>query len=70
MAPVFASEAENPNDTINFNLIFGSISFGIGWGLAGLCTASFYPQIPLLNLKIPFYWGISCFIGIQFVAIV
>lgn len=70
MAPVFASETENPNDKINFNLIFGSICFGLGWGLAGLCTFAAYPQIPLVNLKITLYWGFSCFIGIKFVGLV
>lgn len=70
MAPVFASETENPNDNINFNLIFGSICFGLGWGLAGLCTPAAYTLIPLVNLKITIYWGFPCFIGIMFVALV
>lgn len=43
--PVFAEKMELPtNKNIDFKLIFGSVIFGIGWGLGGLCPG------PALNL--------------------
>jgi uncharacterized membrane protein YedE/YeeE len=46
-------------------LIVGSICFGVGWGLAGLCPAPVYTYLPLPNIKIPFYWFLSFVIGFR-----
>jgi uncharacterized membrane protein YedE/YeeE len=48
----------------------GSILFGLGWGLGGLCTASFYVLIPLANIKVQVYWGVSCLLGFSVVGII
>jgi hypothetical protein len=33
--------------------------------MGGLCPGPFYSLIPMNNLTVPFYWGISCFVGIK-----
>jgi len=71
VTPVFATEVEDPKESVSFGLIVGSILFGIGWAFSGLCTGPVYAMVPLTNLKIPFYWGLSCFVGMkigQFIA--
>lgn len=53
------------NNPIKFNLIIGSIIFGIGWGLGGLKPASVLLLMPLESIKIVFYWGLSALIGMK-----
>lgn len=37
-APIFSDEFQNPSSvTIDARLIIGSMMFGVGWGLVGLC---------------------------------
>ena len=50
---------------IDFKLIMGSILFGIGWGIAGICPA---PSFTLIGLGYyqAFYFIISMFIGVWF----
>lgn len=46
-------------------MIVGSAIFGVGWGLCGICPAPLLATIPVSNIKVAFYWGISCVIGIK-----
>lgn len=70
VTPVFADCIENPEEKVNFSLVFGSICFGVGWGLAGMCPGTMYAVIPLTSLKVPFYWGVPCILGIKLADII
>lgn len=45
--PVFSSELIQDNSPLKFNLFFGAILYGIGWGLGGLRPASVLLLMPL-----------------------
>ena len=47
----FTSFSISENKEIDKRLIFGSISFGAGWGLAGLCPGPAISSIALLNIS-------------------
>ena len=51
-------------------LLIGSICFGIGWGLSGLCPGPFLLLVPLKSLKVPFYWGLSLCAGVKIAELV
>ena len=56
------------NKNIDQRLVFGSILFGAGWGLGGLCPGPAISSLALLNFySISFV--ISMFIGFYFVKI-
>ena len=65
ITPVFATQVDNPKGKASIGLLVGSICFGVGWGLAGLCPGPFLLLVPLKSLKIPFYWGLSFVAGIK-----
>ena len=51
-APIFAKTFQVPIRTdITFQLILGSILFGIGWGLIGYCPAPAITAMASLSLK-------------------
>ena len=47
----FTSFSISENKEIDKRLIFGSILFGAGWGLAGLCPGPAISSIALLNIS-------------------
>ena len=50
--PIFsASFSISENKEIDKRLIIGSILFGVGWGLAGLCPGPAISSIALLNIS-------------------
>ena len=61
--PVFAEKFEYSNNkNINSKLIIGSVLFGAGWGLGGLCPGPAISSIALLNVySIAFV--LSMFVG-------
>ena len=61
--PIFSTSFSiSENKEIDKRLIFGSILFGAGWGLAGLCPGPAISSIALLNISsITFVF--SMFIG-------
>ena len=65
--PIFANEFNYSNNkNINKNLIFGSVLFGAGWGLAGLCPGPAISSLALLNIY-SIIFVVSMFIGFYFV---
>ena len=50
--PIFSTSFSiSENKEIDERLIFGSILFGAGWGLAGLCPGPAISSIALLNIS-------------------
>ena len=50
--PIFSTSFSiSENKEIDKRLIFGSILFGVGWGLAGLCPGPAISSIALLNIS-------------------
>ena len=50
--PIFSTSFSiSENKEIDKKLIFGSILFGAGWGLAGLCPGPAISSIALLNIS-------------------
>lgn len=47
---------------MTLRLILGSVLFGLGWGLGGLCPGPYLLSIPY-SLKLAFYWGVPFFFG-------
>ena len=61
--PIFSSSFSIPNKKeIDKELIFGSILFGAGWGLVGLCPGPAITSIALLNVSSAIF-VVSMFIG-------
>ena len=61
--PIFSSSFSISNKKeIDKKLIFGSILFGAGWGLVGLCPGPAITSIALLNVSSAIF-VISMFIG-------
>ena len=61
--PIFSSSFSTPNKKeIDKELIFGSILFGAGWGLVGLCPGPAITSIALLNVSSAIF-VVSMFIG-------
>lgn len=52
----------DPHRGFSPKVIFGSVLFGLGWGIGGLCPGPFILTIPN-SLKIAFYWGLPFFFG-------
>jgi len=55
----------DPRGHVDWKLIIGSFLFGIGWGIGGLCPGPFLLLIPLHNLRIPVFWGLSFLVGMK-----
>ena len=50
--PIFANEFNYSNNkNLNKGLIYGSVLFGAGWGLAGLCPGPAISSISFLSLN-------------------
>ena len=61
---VFNEPIELPsNHKIDFKLISGSLLFGIGWGIAGICPAPSFTLIGLGHYQV-LYFIVSMFVGI------
>ena len=66
--PIFSTSFSiSENKEIDKRLIFGSILFGAGWGLAGLCPGPAISSIALLNISsVTFVF--SMFVGFYIVS--
>ena len=65
--PIFANEFNYSNNkNLNKGLIYGSVLFGAGWGLAGLCPGPAISSLALLNIY-SIIFVVSMFVGFYFV---
>ncbi len=61
--PVCEAKYEIPtNKTIDRKLVIGSVIFGIGWGIAGICPGPAIANLAILNLEIGLFVA-SMFVG-------
>ena len=60
--PVFGEKIENPKGSVDGKLILGSLLFGLGWGIGGLCPGPYILSIPF-SIRVAFYWGVPFFLG-------
>lgn len=52
-----------PSKNMDFSLICGSILFGIGWGLGGICPESAFILAPIYIIYIPLEFLLSFAFG-------
>jgi len=65
--PIFANEFNYSNNkNLNKGLIYGSVLFGAGWGLVGLCPGPAISSLALLNIYSIIFVA-SMFVGFYFV---
>jgi hypothetical protein len=65
--PIFVENfSYSNNKKINKNLIIGSLLFGAGWGLVGLCPGPAIASLALFNVNSIFF-VISMFVGFYLV---
>ena len=65
--PIFANEFNYSNNkNLNKGLIYGSVLFGAGWGLAGLCPGPAISSLALSNIY-SIIFVVSMFVGFYFV---
>lgn len=51
--PLLGTKLEIPtNKTIDIKLIAGASTFGIGWGIGGLCPGPVFTLAPMFSLEI------------------
>lgn len=49
-SPLFTTNFSLPtNSKVDFKLVFGSVLFGIGWAIAGVCPGPAFANIPTLS---------------------
>lgn len=61
--PLLCPKLEIPtNKKIDWKLILGGLTFGIGWGLGGLCPGPGYTLLPIFYPEVFFLWfgGLAC----------
>lgn len=51
------------NSVIDWQLVVGSLCFGIGWGIGGLCPGPFLVLFSVFTIPIQVLWGIGLIIG-------
>jgi len=56
--PYFAKNFSIPTKkSLDRNLIVGSLLFGIGWGMAGICPGPAIANVPTLSFEVFFFVG-------------
>lgn len=66
--PIFGKDLFNPqNSGIDSRLICGSICFGLGWGIGGLCPGPAIMQFSIFNVPVHVIWFLFCILGMYVV---
>jgi len=66
--PIIGERLFNPsNSVIDLRLVGGSICFGLGWGIGGLCPGPAIMQTPVFTIDVHLIWFPFFFLG-QFIA--
>lgn len=62
--PVFGTKLFNPaNKVIDWQLIFGAFSFGLGWGIGGVCPGPVFALFSVFQIQIHIIWLGSAILG-------
>jgi uncharacterized membrane protein YedE/YeeE len=63
-APIFGDKLFNPdNKVIDWKLVLGALSFGLGWGIGGLCPGPALALLPVFQVQIHVIWLAALIIG-------
>lgn len=63
-APIFGDKLFNPdNKVIDWKLVLGAFSFGLGWGIGGLCPGPALALLPVFQVQIHVIWLAALIIG-------
>lgn len=63
-APVYAEKLFSlRNSSIDWKLVVGSVTFGVGWGMSGLCPGPAMALFPVFTLQVHIVWMICAIIG-------
>jgi hypothetical protein len=61
----------NPHNTlIDLKLVGGAFSFGLGWGIGGLCPGPALMQFSIFTLQIQAVWFASLILGMHIAKII
>jgi hypothetical protein len=52
---------------VDFELIIGSILFGVGWGLGSMCPGPLLMNLSKFSINIHGFWLLGCIMGIKIV---
>jgi len=54
----------NPQTSvIDWKLLIGAFTFGLGWGIGSLCPGPFLMLFSVFSVEIQVMWGLSCVVG-------
>lgn len=60
--PVYGEKLFNPdNSVIDWKLVLGAFTFGLGWGIGGICPGPALALLPVFQLQIHVIW-LGCLI--------
>jgi uncharacterized membrane protein YedE/YeeE len=55
--PIFGDKLFNPdNKIIDWKLLLGGFSFGLGWGIGGICPGPALALLPVFQIQIHVIW--------------
>lgn len=62
--PVFGTKLFNPdNKSIDWKLILGAFTFGLGWGIGGVCPGPAFALLSVFQVQIHIIWLGSAIFG-------
>ena len=62
--PFFGDKLFNPDFTlIDWKLVIGSLCFGLGWGIGGVCPGPVLALLPVFQVQIHVIWFTALIMG-------